>query len=1026
MNAPNLSPREQPAASLNTLQRLWRSLVQPSAALVELGERRQAELLASLTLIFLMLTGAGSFAGLVAVPGRGLATSSLMLLVTTGVTLVAYLLSRSRYFRLGAWLLIVVLVLGGFVTARGDPSRLSFALFSFLPFALIIASLFLSFASAAVVTALTVVALLALPLWVNATPRDTTLLAGSLGALGTLLLISAGFRNKLERERLAQLSAINEQLQTFGALLEQRVADRTRDLALAAEVGRSLAKARDLDSLLAEAVELIRERFDLYYARVYLLDAGGHNLVLQASSGPVDAELLRRRHRLPVGPGSLNGQAVLEVRPVLVSDTLADPNFKPDPLSPETRSQAAIPLIAEGRVLGVLDLQSTQPGAFTLESLPVFEMLAGQLAIGVENALLLKEAEAARTELAEQTRHLSRSGWQAFLGAIHRAEHFEHRYVAEDEAAEPTAPGKRSTLTMPVAVAGETIGMLHVEAGDRRSWSPEDVGLMEAVALEVAKQVDNLRLVAQAEQYRAEAEVAVRRMTREGWQEYLAVSPQPTAFVYDGQAVLSPLGATPAETTEPMRVQPLLLRGERLGEIAIEESAVGPEAEQIIAAVAEQLTAHLENLRLVAQAEQALAENQRRADQLARLSQMEQALSLATTEEEIVEAIRPAFGADDLVTLTLSYVTGDEQGGVQALETAALWAGGRFLPVPPTTRSDQLPLTPLWAAHPSEPTFIGDVSTDQRVTEAARAQAQREGWRSALWLPLRSGGQWQGLVAVTWAAARTLSADEAFFANRLMETVAGVTASRRAYLAQQQALAENMRRNQELAALNRIVTSAASTRDMTDLLQSAAKEVVQLLRARSAGFALLEPDGQHLRLVADHTTAQDEPSAVGTLIPVVGNLSNEWVFKHRRTLVVDDAQTNSLTAPIHHLLRQRRTQALLIMPLIVHGDIIGTLGVDLEEPGRTFTPAEIALVETLAGQLASALDNLHLYDEAQRRAERERLINTITQKIQGAASVSSALQTAIQELGLALKARRTHVVIRPSESLDDLPAANGH
>jgi len=279
---------------------------------------------------------------------------------------------------------------------------------------------------------------------------------------------------------------------------------------------------------------------------------------------------------------------------------------------------------------------------------------------------------------------------------------------------------------------------------------------------------------------------------------------------------------------------------------------------------------------------------------------------------------------------------------------------------------------------------------------------------------------------VTWSAARTLSADEAFFADRLMETVAGVTASRRAYLAQQQALAENMRRNQELAALNRIVIAAASTRDMTELLQSAAKEVVQLLRARSAGFALLEPDGQHLRLAADYTTAQDEPSAVGTLIPVAGNLSNEWVFEHRRTLVVDDAQTNSLTAPIHHLLRQRRTQALLIMPLIVHGDIIGTLGVDLEEPGRTFTPAEIALVETLAGQLASALDNLRLYEEAQRRAERERLINTITQKIQGAATVSGALQTAIQELGLALKARRTHVVIRPSEALDDLPAANGH
>jgi GAF domain-containing protein len=292
--------------------------------------------------------------------------------------------------------------------------------------------------------------------------------------------------------------------------------------------------------------------------------------------------------------------------------------------------------------------------------------------------------------------------------------------------------------------------------------------------------------------------------------------------------------------------------------------------------------------------------------------------------------------------------------------------------------------------------------------------ARQEGWRSALLLPLRSGGQWQGLVTVIWSEPRTLNADETFFADRLMETVAGVTASRRASLAQQQALAENLRRNEELTALNRIVTTAASARDVTELLQSAVEEVAQLLSARSAGFALLEPDGRQLRLIADYTLARDEPSAVGTLIPLAGNLSSQWVFEHRRALVVNDAQTNQLTGPIHDLMRQRRAQALLIAPLTVRGEVIGTLGVDLEETGRTFTPAEVSLVETLAGQLAGAINNLRLYDEAQRRAERERLINTITQKIQGTATVPNALQTAIQELGLALKAKRTRVELSPT------------
>ncbi|MCS6909008.1 MAG: GAF domain-containing protein [Anaerolineales bacterium] len=1018
MNAPELSPHKKAVPGLNTLQRIWQSLVQPSALITEIGERRQAELLASLTLIFISLSSAGAFANLVTVPGRGFNAASWALLATTLVTLVAYLLSRSRYFRLGVWLLIIILVAGGFSLAQSDPSRASFALFRFVPLAFVVTNIFLNFTGAAIVMALTVAALLMLPLWLDVTPREATSLAGALGAFGTLLLIAAGFRNKLERDRLAELSAANEKLRTLGALLEQRVAERTRDIILAADVGRSLAKARDLDTLLADAVELIRERFDLYHVQIYVTDSAGHKLLLRASSGEVGAELLRRRHYLPVSLGSLNGQAALERRPVLVTNTLSDPNFKPNPLLPETRSEAAIPLIAEGRVLGVLDLQSNQPGAFTAESLPVFETLAGQLTIGIENALLLREAEAARNELAEQTRRLSRSGWQAFLDAIHRAEHVERRYVSE--AAEATelaaADEERSVLTVPMTIAGEAIGALRVEAGEQRSWSADEVELVEVVARQVAAHLDDLRLIAQAEQYRAEAEDAMRRLTRESWQMYLVEAEKPPAYVYDGEQVQTVSDET--ASVEPRHIWPLTLHGERLGEIAIEAETVGPEAEHILAAVAERLSVHLENLRLSAQTEQALTENQKRADQLARLSEIEQALSLAKTEEEIIEAIQPAFDAKNLTAITLTYITGDERGRAMTLDGAAVWADGRFchdrLPALQNLSLEKHPLTPLWMTRAAEPTFVGDVLTDPRVGEAVRALAREEGWRSLLLLPLRSGGRWQGLLTVSWAEPRTLSADEAFFAERLLESVAGVTATRCASLAQQRALAENLRRNEELTALNRLVISAASARDVTELLQSAAREVVQLLHARSAAFALLEPDGQHLRLIADYTTTSDEPSAVGMLIPLAGNLSTQWVFEHRRALVVNDAQSNPLTTPIHELMPTRRTQALLIAPLTVRGEVIGTLGVDLEEVGRTFTPNEVSFVETLAGQLAGVLENLRLYAEAQRRAEREYLINTITQKIQSTTTVTGALQTAVQELGLALKAKRTHVELSPA------------
>lgn len=1033
MTAPDSSPRPSARPALSAARDFWQMLARPAAGLTDLAERRQAELLASLALFFSLLLGSGAFASSLALRTEGLRANTLILMGLTVAALLVYALGRSRYWRFGAWLLAILLMLGALASGLSDPARFTSASLSLLPFTLVISNVLLGFAGTGLLLAASLVAVFAISLFVPIAPRDLTLVMGSMGALGTLLLITVGFRNNLERERLAEVSAVNRELQALGAQLEQRVADRTRDLALAAEVGRSLAKARDLNALLGEAVELIRDRFDLYHAQVYLLDAPGQRLLLQAGSGAIGAELLRRQHRLAVNLGSLNGQAVLERRPVLVADTLTDPNFKPNSLLPETRSEAVIPLLVEDRVLGVLDLQSVAPGSFTSESLPAFQALAGQLAIGIENALLLKETEAARAELAEQTRRLSRTGWQDFLDSINRAERLERRYlavaepVADSELTKQTvsAQGERPAITVPIAVAGEeAIGLLRVEAGDRRGWSPDDVELVEAVARQIAEQVDDLRLIAQAEQYRAEAEDAVRRLTREGWLTHLAEADQPPAYVYNGEQVL----AGDATTADTWRPQPLTLRGEPLGEIAIEAGAAGPEAEQIVNAVAEQLTAHLENLRLSLQTEQALAENQKRANQLARLSQMEQALSLATTEEEIVEAVRPAFSADGLTAIVLSYVTGDERRGARTLDAAALWAGGRFqperLPALQNLSFDQHPLTPLWVMRPAEPTFLRDVATDARASEAVRALAGQEGWCSALLLPLRSGGQWQGLLSIHWAGPHTLSADEAFFADRLMETMAGVTASRRASLAQQQALAENVRRNRELTALNRIVTTAASAREVAVLLQSAVQEVTQLIQARSAGFGLLEPDGKHLRIVADYSGAADKPSAVGVLIPIEGNLSTQRVIETQRALVVNAAQTDPLTASIHELMRERRTEALLIAPLIVRGEVIGTLGVDLDVPGRTFSPQEIAMVETLAGQLAGAIDNLRLYAETQRRAERERLINTITQKIQGTATVPHALQTAIQELGLALKAKRTRVELSPPVGAPAAP--NGH
>ncbi len=181
--------------------------------------------------------------------------------------------------------------------------------------------------------------------------------------------------------------------------LEQRVAERTNDLALAAEVGRRVSQIRALDELLAEAVELIRSRFSLYHAQIYLID--DEELILRASTGQAGEELLAREHRLAISEESINGAAADSRESVIVLDTAVDPFFQPNPLLPDTRSEMAIPLIAAGQVVGVLDLQSDESGTFSEETLPAFEALAGQLAVAIENANLFTVRAQAESALRE-------------------------------------------------------------------------------------------------------------------------------------------------------------------------------------------------------------------------------------------------------------------------------------------------------------------------------------------------------------------------------------------------------------------------------------------------------------------------------------------------------------------------------------------------------------------------------------------------------------------------------------------------
>jgi GAF domain-containing protein len=185
--------------------------------------------------------------------------------------------------------------------------------------------------------------------------------------------------------------------QVSGAINNVRVLNESRQTALqfetAAEIARDISSSLNLDELLKKAVELIRSRFEFYHAGVFLKDLHSDFVVIREATGEAGIQMKRLGHKLGVGSKSIVGYVAGNGEPLIVNDTTRDATYYANPLLPETRAEAAIPLKVGERIVGVLDVQSKQAYSFAEDNLRTLQILANQLAIAVVNSELFAETQ---------------------------------------------------------------------------------------------------------------------------------------------------------------------------------------------------------------------------------------------------------------------------------------------------------------------------------------------------------------------------------------------------------------------------------------------------------------------------------------------------------------------------------------------------------------------------------------------------------------------------------------------------------
>jgi len=336
-------------------------------------------------------------------------------------------------------------------------------------------------------------------------------------------------------------NAMTSQLRELVSTLEQRVVDRTNalerhsmELEAVAELARDLTTYRDLDTLLSVTVDLIRERFDLYHAGIFLNDDRNEYAVLRAASGIAGKKMLESRHKLKVGETGVVGYVTSTGQPRIALD--ADVNA--NPLLPETRSEIALPLRRRNVTIGALDIQSREPSAFNDETIKIFLLLADQLVAAIENAQLAQKVDATLQELSAAYQTQTQQVWQRAIqsrGSIAyeydgmQIKSMPHKISSKDLA--QLQSGKtivtttshsdndvdheqaRNTLLVPLMILNQVVGVIGLEQDDLNyKWTEEDIAIAEAAAKRAALSLENARLLEDA-QRRASREKIIGEIT---------------------------------------------------------------------------------------------------------------------------------------------------------------------------------------------------------------------------------------------------------------------------------------------------------------------------------------------------------------------------------------------------------------------------------------------------------------------------------------------------------------------------------